>query len=222
MPDEGQALLSLLQLSDSALPIGGFSHSWGLETWVARGVVDSPKSAESAVRTLVEFTAAPFDGAACAIAHRLSCRDDERGFIELNRLLDAGRWCAEPARASTALGDRLRRLALEAGLIGSFPDCRAHHGAVFGWLTGKLCIDRSQAASAYLFSAAASLISACVRLVPLGHTDGQAILARMKPKITELADACVTAALEDIQSFAPLNEWACREHETLHTRLFQS
>ncbi|WP_218082860.1 urease accessory protein UreF [Anthocerotibacter panamensis] len=215
-------LFALLQLCDSALPIGGYSHSWGLETWVQEGVLTSGREVEAALQTLLYQSIAPQDGLACALAHRYGTQGELENFQRLNQYLSASRWALEPAQGSRLMGERLKRLVLELGWVDPFPAGEHHHAAVFGWLTGILEIRCAEAVTGYLFNTLNSHVSACVRLIPLGHTEGQKILARLQPTLQELVPVCLGGELEDLSGFAPLHEWACKEHESLYSRLFQS
>jgi urease accessory protein len=214
-------LLALLQLCDSALPIGGYSHSWGFETWVQRETLKTAKEVEGAISKLLTLSMAPQEGIACALAYRYSQSGSFEDFQRLNQYLTASRWTVETAKASVALGQRLKNLAVNLDW-STLPEGEHHHAAVFGWLSCSLGISAHDAVAGYLFSSANSLVSACVRLIPLGHTDGQKILLALQETIQQQTILCLEAELEDLGGFAPLQEWACEEHRGLYSRLFQS
>jgi urease accessory protein len=214
-------LLALLQLCDSALPIGGYSHSWGFETWVQRETLKTAKEVEGAISTLLTLSMAPQEGIACALAYQYSQSGSFEDFQRLNQYLTASRWTVETAKASVALGQRLKNLAVNLDW-STLPEGEHHHATVFGWLSCSLGISAHDAVAGYLFSSANSLVSACVRLIPLGHTDGQKILLALQETIQQQTILCLEAELEDLGGFAPLQEWACEEHRGLYSRLFQS
>lgn len=78
------------------------------------------------------------------------------------------------------------------------------------------------ALSAYLHAVMANLISAGVRLVPLGQTDGQRLLAALEPVVAATADRALILPLEEVGSAAFRADLASMKHETQHTRLFRS
>jgi urease accessory protein len=210
------SLLWLLQLCDSAFPIGSYSQSWGLETWVQRGLLTNAAQVEEAIRILLTTSIAPQDGAACALAH--CYHQDIAVLARIDSILTASRWPIELSQASQRLGARLRDLFADH----PFPLTSTHHCLVFGWLTAQLAIPQADAVQAYLLSSTNSLVSAAVRLVPLGHTQGQKILFALHQDIEKLLPGCIAAQQEEIGSFAPLHEWASDEHQRLYSRLFQS
>lgn len=225
------ALLTLVHLSDSALPIGGFSHSWGLETWCLEGRLQLPDSVAQAISQLLEMSVLPQDGRACAIAHQAAQLEDKQSFATLNQSLTASRWAPEQREASLQLGARLFRLAQNTGLLANFSEqfAAVHHCAAFGWLCGMLGLSRSDTVAAYLYTCVSAMVSACVRLIPLGQTDGQRIIVELLRNSEELLDRCLpelateaSLSSDDLASFSPMHEQACVEHQFLYSRIFQS
>jgi urease accessory protein len=78
------------------------------------------------------------------------------------------------------------------------------------------------ALGAYLHAAAANLVSAGVRLVPLGQTDGQRSIAALEGAVIETAARAAVTALDDLATAAPTVDWSSMRHETQYTRLFRS
>jgi urease accessory protein len=83
-------------------------------------------------------------------------------------------------------------------------------------------IAEEAALAAYLQAFAANLISAVQRLVPLGQTDGQRILARITADLAEIVTAARVLPPEDLGSAALMVDWTSAQHETQYTRLFRS
>lgn len=218
--------LRLLQLADSAFPVGGFSHSWGLETFVQNGSVSDANEAFAAIEAILTNVLATQDAVACSLANKAARVDDENTFMQLNEVLSASRWAAEPLQASLRMGARFVKIAADAlqlrERLASINKKESHHCTAFGWVTGLLGIDSGKATSAYLYASCANLVSASVRLIPLGQTDGQRILSRLIGTIESAASIADQKAMCEISSFSPMLEWASVEHETLYSRLFQS
>ena len=231
-------LLWLLQVSDSALPIGSYSHSWGLETAVQQNRLTSATEVNHYVTGLLHQAIAPQEGMACLFAHRYSTSNNTSGFLQLQLDSTAARWASEPLRASLELGHRLNRWAQstwklscpspnigQESFVSEIPsnDLYLHHCAAFGWLCGLAGVGEAETVRAYLLGSVTNLVSAAVRLVPLGHSEGQQILAALHPEIaTAIPDILSGQSPNQLQAFAPLLERDCQTHRSLYSRLFQS
>ena len=81
--------LRLLQITDSALPIGGYTHSWGLEAAIASGLVHDPESLERWTRRWLRTSLGPMEGVIVASAVRATQGGFPAELLELNRLVNA-------------------------------------------------------------------------------------------------------------------------------------
>jgi len=151
---------------------------------------------------------------------------------KLQQHLQATRWAAEPRRASLDLGKRLAQLAERTWGI-SVPQAAGepwHHPLAFGWICAQAGIGLEDTLRAFLFASLTGWVSAAVRLVPLGHTEGQSLLAQLyEPIETVVQQEILPVIRRDpplnwpaLSSFAPLNERDCQAHQQLYSRLFQS
>jgi urease accessory protein len=193
-----------------------------METWTQREQFRNAKDVENAIGALLRFSISPKEGAALRFAYEYACADNSEKFQSLNTLLTASNWAQEIHTASLSLGERLKVLAQKLGWVKEMPTGPSHHCAAFGWLSAKLSIELKDAVTAYLSTSVSSQTSACIKLVPLGHTDGQKIITNLAGLVESEAEAiCLSKELR-ISSFAPMQEWASFEHERLYSRLFQS
>lgn len=227
LPDPTPALdplLVLLQLTDSALPIGSYSHSWGLETAVQEGRIQTAEQVLQYLAGILSHSIGPLEGRACALAYGYGIQQEQDRFWQLHQRLNAARWAPEPRQASLALGQRLDQLSTKVWGISCPPPPSEipgpHHCLTFGWLGSQVGLGKPETVQAYLFAAITGCVSATVRLVPLGHTQGQQILARIQPQILEILPYCLSS--EPLSNFAPLQERDCQAHRQLYSRLFQS
>jgi urease accessory protein len=227
------AELRLLHLADSALPIGGLAHSFGLESLVAAELLG--------VRELPEFLrgfleeAGLLEAAFCRQGHRLGngmkLEEFARDWLALNERLSA----MKPARESRAGSGSLGRNFLSAlSGLGDFTVVREalriskasheliHHSLAFGLGSGALSFDEDRSVLAFLHSCAASLVSACQRLLPLGQNAATRILWELKPTIVETIRRSGECTVDDASCFMPLLDWGAMEHPSLTTRLFIS
>ena len=225
------ALVALLQFADGLFPAGGFAHSFGLETYVQDGLVTDRVGLEAFVAAHLEGSAGPADAVATATAVRLAGAADLDGWVALDTRLEAMKAVPETRAASRQMGRQTLRVAAATthdnflGALARAVDdglAAGHHATVLGAALGRAGVEPEPAAAAYLYSTAALLVGAGLRLIALGQLDGQRVLTEMRPRITRLAAATVSAAPDDMWSFNPGIELASIRHATLDPRLFRS
>lgn len=225
------AFLALLQLADGLFPAGGFAHSFGLETYVQEGRVRDRAGLEAFVRAHLEGSAGPCDAVAVALATRAAAAGDVPGLVALDERLDAMKCVPEFRAASRQMGRQTLRAAAALGadpflteLLHAVDDGLApgHHAVAFGAALGRAGADSERAAAAYLYSTAALLVGAGLRLIALGQIDGQRALAAMRPRVERLAAAAAAKTIDDMWSFNPGLELAGLRHAALDMRLFRS
>jgi urease accessory protein len=227
------ALLRLLQFADSALPIGGAAHSFGLESLVDAGLLDADTLGLFLSGYLEE--AGALDAAYCTASRALASgpTSDQTvtDWLRLNTALGARKPARESRDASAALGRRFLDLAARVSEIDVLVNAserawntaaQVHLAASFGLTAGAMGIGPEVAAAAYLNQSVTSLISCCQRLLPLGQTRAQEILWSLKPVIADVARRAAVTSPEIALCFTPLVDIASARHPVLRTRLFMS
>ncbi len=225
--------LRLLQLSDSALPIGSTAHSFGLETLTEMGDLGVGQLELFLQGYLAE--AGGLEAAFCHRSYRLFSQEAqfEEQWLALNNVLSAFKTARESRAASATLGRRF--LQLVASLEDSMPLNRVlraakaqgveiHYSTAFGMAGAFLGVDETATVLAYLQQSLAGLVSACQRLLPLGQSQASAILWRLKPTLIEVAQSSEEFATRPEESavFTPLLDLGSMRHPNLATRLFIS
>jgi urease accessory protein len=226
-----QSLLRLLQLTDSAFPTGAFAHSFGLETYIAQGMVRTAAALEAFITNTLLHAVAPSDGVACIAAYSAEAawEDTVRG---LDQRLTAMKTVSESRAASRALG---RRFLCTVAYLSPVPRAMHYLAAIeaqtldghlslaYGLVCRDLELPLPPALAAWFRHYAASLISVGVRLIPLGQTEGQVLLARLGTTILAAVELALGRDIEAIGSFAPGQELAGMMHrDVLTTRLYIS
>lgn len=232
MPDSLH-VLQLLQLADSALPVGSVSHSFGLEALVfdediEYNALDCPASLRGYLEDSLSESLL-VDAVFCREAHARALQGGsnvESRVRDLNRQTSALRLARESREASLTLG---RRFAALAAALHPGPALSAlasleelHHSVAFGYTFGILAIDPHLTVSAFLHQSVLNIISAAQRLLPLGQIQANRIAWDLKPAMLEAVELSGNISPSIVCSFAHLPEMASMRHPCLPTRLFVS
>jgi urease accessory protein len=224
--------LGLLQLADSALPISGYTHSWGLEAAIARGLVGDAESLERWALHWLRSSLGPLEGTLVASACRATRADRPGELVELNRIAEASIIPPSTRRASREMGEQLISLGATwawsagrlEGLLRSLPGDSVgwHHSVSFGLLGALAGGEVGEVLAAFLHQAALGMIAAGVRAIPVGHTHGQQVLAYLHDDIRGLAEAIRDRGPETAGAGCPFHEILCDEQTRLYARMFRS
>jgi len=227
------AELRLLQLADSALPIGSLAHSFGLESLVSANLL-GPSDLSGFLHGYIA-EAGLLEAVFCRAGYQVGRADqgqlDVARWLETNEQLSARKPARESRTGSGSLG---RNFLAAVGALGDYfllqqalqasrrTSSLIHHSAAFGLASGTLGIDENRAVLAFLHQSTASLVSACQRLMPLGQSQATSILWNLKPVMIETVGHSASCTIESVCSFTPLLDWGAMEHPALSTRLFIS
>lgn len=222
---------SLLHLSDPTLPIGGYSHSNGLETYVQRGGVCSKESASEYVEHMLRFNLKFNDALFMRLAWEATDREELSSILLLDQECTALKSPRETREASQKLGVRLMKIfnrarrtpfveSLEAAIGRG--EAHGHYCIIFGLFARTLKVPLYEAILAFYHNAAVGMITNAVKLVPLGQLDGQDILFALQPLLTELTEETLTLTEEVRGMCSVAFDIRCMQHEHLYSRLYMS
>jgi urease accessory protein len=212
------ALLRLLAWLSPAFPTGAFAYSHGIEWAVeSRDIIDG-KTLCCWIAEVLTYGAGRSD--TILLRHAYRNVRDAPALAEIAALAEAAIPSRERASESLSQGTAFL-LAARAWDCPVMPDPVAYAVAV-GGLAGWHRIDEDIVAAAYLQAFTSNLISAAVRLVPLGQSTGLQVLAALELTILLVAHETHDAALDDIGGCAFRSDIAAMRHETQYTRLFRS
>jgi urease accessory protein len=223
--EEGQALYRLLAWLSPAYPIGAFSYSHGVETAVEEGFITDRVSLVAWLETVLCDGTGRVDGALFAAAWRAADATDWPAFEAIAERAAAWRGTSEMALESRQQGGSFLSITRTAW---PHPDLEAVGDALALPVAVALAaaahgIALEAALGGYLHAFTANLISAAVRTVPLGQSDGQRALAGLEGAVRRTVDAALAVSdLDDVGTATPLLDWCSLRHETQYTRLFRS
>jgi urease accessory protein len=211
-------LLHLLAWLSPAFPTGGFAYSHGLEWAIESGDVTNERALLHWLTDVLEHGAGRSDAILLRQAHRSA--NDPAALADIAALGLATSPSRE--RRDEALNQgRAFVLAVAPWIATSVPDDVPYAVAVGAAAAGK-AIPEDDTAFGFLQAFATNLISAAVRLIPLGQTAGLRVLAALEPVILATAAGTKAAGLDDLGGCSFRSDLAAMRHETQYTRLFRS
>ena len=211
-----------------AYPVGAFSYSSGIEWAVEAGDIKDAATLQAWLAVMLRDGSGFCDAVLFAHAHRAAAAEDDKALRAVAELAAAFAPSKERHLETTAQGNAfveatraawpcaaLDRLKTVWDGAVAYPVAVAVAAAGHG-------VALEPALAAFLQAVAANLVSAGVRLIPLGQTDGQRVLAALEPLVAATAQRAPGVALDDIGSAAFRADLATARHETQYTRLFRS
>ena len=225
------ALLSLLHLSDPALPIGGYSHSAGLETYVQSGIVKDAATAKKFVTEMLSRNIHYTDAAFVSLAYDGADNNDLNKLVHLDEECTAVKLPKEIRQASQKIGWRLIKNfqslcknELLSDYANSIKGQKApgHYCIAFGLLGKVLSISKKEVLTGFYYNTAAGFITNSVKLVPLSQQHGQEILFSLHPLIEELAEKSLQPDSGLIGLCCSGFDIRSMQHERLYSRLYMS
>ena len=230
-PISDPALYRLMTWLSPGFPVGSYTYSHGIEYAVEAGLVGDRESLSQWIAEILLRGSGRVDGMFVTAAWSAVALDDAEALARVSEVAEVFRGTAETATESVAQG----KAFLDA-VRGAWPDPRlddwsrdllaANRSPTFPVAVGVAAalagVPRRSAVTAYLHAFASNLVSAGVRLVPLGQSDGLGVMAALEQAVGAAADGALDSDLEDIGTATFMVDWTSMQHETQYTRLFRS
>jgi urease accessory protein len=229
MNDRPEWLASLLQVTDSAFPTGGYAHSAGFEQVVQLGLVRDAATMAAYLRGHVWPALVHFELPVVRLSRQAAQREDEAELLVLDETVEAAKGARELREASRALGRR--RLATMKGIgLASLPpefarrieagSTPGHHAVVFGAALAHL--PEPALLTAWSFQALSGLCLTAPKLLRIGQDAVQRLLAEALADMETNLELSRRVTRDDLGWFDPALEIASMRHEIAHERLFIS
>jgi len=228
-------LYRLLTWLSPSFPVGAYSYSHGIEFAIETGDITNAEDLQDWLSGVLAFGSGRVDavlfrsswqaidaandelldwaietGAVMRPTKEMALENSAQGAAFLETLLNS--W---PNAGLRQLGERLDR----SRRLPAYP-------VVVGIASALSHINLETALTAYLHAFVSNLVSAGIRLIPLGQTAGQKIISAMEPSVLSVSHAITNDALGHLQtnigSAAIMVDWSSMKHETQYTRLFRS
>lgn len=227
-----QSLLTLLQINDSMFPIGSFTHSYGLESYVSQGIVKDTPSAKVYAQNMLRYSIHYNDAAFLQMTWKLL--EEKKAtlhFQRLDELISALKSPLEIRLASRKLAIRFLKLTKELYPVTRCSNylskiqqgnMQGHYPVAFALYAHASGISLKDALTAFYYNTLNGIVTNCAKLIPIGQGDAQKILFDLQATINELVEK--QEMLDD--SLVGLccigQDIRCMQHEKQYTRLYIS
>ena len=220
-------LYQLMTWLSPSYPVGAFSYSHGLEYAVEARLVRDAAGLQAFIETSLLAGAGRSDAALFAAAYDAAADGADSRLDDIATLASAWRGSSELARESEHQGAAFLAITCAAWpspMLDAF--AAGHRAPALSVTVAVACaahhIPVEAGLAAYLHAFAANLVSAGVRLVPLGQSDGQRVIAQLASAVARATRLAREMPLDETGNSAPLLDWCSMRHETQYTRLFRS
>ncbi len=222
----------LLQINDALFPIGGYTQSYGLETYVQKGIISNRQTAQKFIQSELETAMLYSELLPAALAYNYAKNNDLNKLAKLEAMSRAARSARELREASQKIGNRFIKtvetlpLDFDITFFNSYTaKCKTiglSHCIAYGVFCAIAGIEKSLMLSAFLYSQTSGFVVNCVKLIPLSQTEGQKILYSLQSEFDRLLDMLDDLGEEDLFLSCPALDIASMQHEKLYFRLYMS
>ncbi|MDT8715654.1 urease accessory protein UreF [Clostridium sp. 19966] len=225
------ALFTLLQISDSIFPIGSYTQSNGLETYVQKNIVKDSASAKKYLYNMLCYNIKYGDGLGMKLAYEAALGKDIEYLQRIDNILHTSKGAKEIREGSLKLCLRFLKLinkfdekeaVLKYSELIKNGKCYGVYSIAFGIFAAESNISLDMALSAYIYNQCSSIINNCAKLIPIGQMDGQSILFNMQSTMEEVKKDIIGLSEEELGRCCPAFEIRAMQHEELYSRLYMS
>ncbi|MCD8020954.1 MAG: urease accessory protein UreF [Clostridiales bacterium] len=239
----------LLQVNDALFPIGAYSHSYGLETYIQKNQVVTLEDAWEFIYRRMRYGFCYNEFLSARLAYEYGVAGDLEQILCLEDTLDASRIPREIREAGRKLGSRfvktVRGMAIpyesdiflrycaypeqpespcSSGLSCSRQRLRQKitHSVVYGVFCAAAGISYEAAMESFLYAQTSSMVTNCVKTIPLSQTDGQHLLYQSQELYQEILETLEQLTINDLCLSTPGFDIRCMRHEGLYSRIYMS
>lgn len=218
-------MYKLMTWLSPAFPVGAFSHSTGLESAIASGLVADLPAMRAWLADLLRAGTLWSDAVIFARAHDAATEADTAGLSAIWRFANAFPGTAELRAETRALGTAFCKAAGQAWqspLLEAIGASDPPYPVAVAVASAGHGIAVAEALPAFMHASAANLVSVAVRLVPLGQSDAVKLVADIECLVLAAAQKAAATGLDDLSTACLMPEIASMRHEIQKTRLFST
>jgi urease accessory protein len=225
------ALLQLFQIHDSAFPIGSYTQSYGMETYIQEDKIRTKEDLIDFCTSFLFNNLVRSDAILIQEAYAAALKQDMDRLLELEQLCGAMKLAKESREASVNLGRQFIRTVSPLGtdeFLAEWKEridaksIKGHYAVLYGIYSATTGVSVHHAVMMYLYASVNGLVQNAVRAVPFGQNTGVQAINELIQPVTEAAELVSTLTIEDISNNALGIELASMKHEYLFSRLFIS
>ncbi|MBJ9985436.1 urease accessory protein [Acinetobacter sp. S40] len=213
-------LLKLLTLSSTALPVGAYCYSQGVESAIETGLIQDEASSVAYFEEVLEMLLIRFE--LPVLKRLMTSYANDVQFLYWADLYKASRESKELLAESQQLAFSLN--AWIKDVLKMPVEVKKQYGfvPVYAQLCGRLGLNEADVLTAYSFSVLENQVLAAVKTVPLGQMSGQRILWHLHHLVPQAVEQALALADDEISSALPQYAMFSMRHETQYSRLFRS
>lgn len=223
--------LHLLHLCDPTLPIGGFSHSSGLETYTQKEIVNSPETMKVFLTQILSHSILHNEAAFVSLVYDACSNQNWNRILELDTLCHASKLTKEIRNASQKLGTRLMKIfnpTIQSTITFQIEEAVknkemfGHYCILFGIYAHELKISKKETLEGFFYNTAIGYITNAVKLIPLSQDSGQKLLFEILPLLEELSEKALAPNESLLGKSSVGFDIRSMQHENLYSRLYMS
>ena len=222
----------LLQINDALFPIGGYSHSYGLETYIQYGLVKDAATADRFIRNRLRYSIFYTDLLAVRLAYEAAIGEQMGKLDRLEEEMEASRIPEEVREASKKLGRRFVKTINGMETLSQLPRWKDYlekragkttcHPCAYGTLCAAAGMEKQEVLAGFLYAQTSAMVTNCVKTIPLSQSVGQKLLSRCFFEFQEVLETLKTQTKEELCLSAPGFDIRGIQHEKLYSRLYMS
>ena len=222
----------LLQINDAAFPIGSYTHSYGLETYIQKNLVKNSNDVYEYIKSNAKTNFLYTELLAAYKAYEFAEENNLSKILELEEMIDASKIPKEIRTASEKLGSRFIKtvssldVKYESNIFNEYikkeNEGTRIHSSAYGVFCFSVGIDKIKAMEGYLYAYVSASIINAVKLIPLSQNEGQKILYNCYKFFDEIIDMLPNLDIKDLCLSTPGFDIRCMQHEALYSRLYMS
>ncbi len=225
------SLLLLFHVLGQTYPVGGFSHSFGLETYISQGHIQKIEELREYICWNLKQNGLHFEGPFFCLAYEAGRNQNAKEWLKLDRQNTAMRLSRENREASLKMGQAFFRTSKAVFGEKKKPEIftmlekdrsLGNYATTVGYWGGSFEIPLREALLAFLFNSVNNLVQVGIKIIPLGQSESQKMLYSLYPHIGEIVDMLLNVGKLQPQNFLPAQDIMSMQHEELYTRLYMS